>query len=82
VKLNAKHHLVLVDWRAHLLLSGIAPGRQFHQPAARQELAARPVPPALSGDCFFGGGVMDAEPAHRVILQGVAVEYVGLRSPT
>jgi hypothetical protein len=29
VKLNAKHHLILVDWRAHLLLSGIAPAGNF-----------------------------------------------------
>ena len=29
VKLNAKHHLILVDWRAHLLLSGIAKDGSF-----------------------------------------------------
>lgn len=26
LKLNAKHQMILVDWRAHLLLLGIAPG--------------------------------------------------------
>jgi len=29
VKLNAKQHLILVDWRAHLLLSGIAKDGSF-----------------------------------------------------
>ena len=29
VKLNAKHQLILVDWRAHLLLSGIAKDGSF-----------------------------------------------------
>lgn len=29
VKLNTKHHLILVDWRAHLLLSGVAKDGSF-----------------------------------------------------
>lgn len=29
VKLNARRHLILVDWRAHLLLSGVAPSGNF-----------------------------------------------------
>jgi hypothetical protein len=28
-KLNASHHLIMVDWRQHLLLLGVAPGGNF-----------------------------------------------------
>ncbi|HSI18264.1 MAG TPA: hypothetical protein VK980_10875, partial [Sphingomonas sp.] len=57
-------------------------GRQFHQLAARQELAARPVPPALQVFLIFRSVAMDACQGILVVLLNVAVEYVGLRYPT